>query len=247
PGSQGVSGQAGGAPGAGADEFGPPRFSLTSVYTPRGQRYLSAFLTADSTPGDPGYGRLRLLEMPTADQPGQPRPQGPGQVQQAFENDQNIRNLLFPTRNSGTETKLGNLLALPFAGGLLYVEPLYSQTTQSNQSPYPTLLAVLVKYGDRVDFASRSEKPQTETDLFQSAMSKLFGPGSEQSPGPEPAHPGTGKLSPEAQKAINDLSKAIDDYKSAQSRNDYAGMGDAWNRILQARNALTTATQKPAK
>ncbi|MFC5185305.1 UPF0182 family membrane protein [Actinomadura harenae] len=231
--------------GAGT-QFGAPRFSLTSVYTPRGQRNLSAFLTADSTPGDPGYGRLRLLEMPTADQPGQPRPQGPGQVQQAFENDHGIRNLLFPTRGSGTETKLGNLLSLPFAGGLLYVEPLYSQTTQSNQAPYPTLLAVLVKYGDRVAFASRSDTPQPTTDLFQSAMSSLFASGTGQSPGVQPGLPGNARLSPEAQKAISDLSKAIDDYKTAMSKNDYAALGDAWNRILQARSALTAATRKPA-
>ncbi|RFU41344.1 UPF0182 family protein [Actinomadura logoneensis] len=228
-------------------ESGPPRFSLTSVYTPRNQRYLSAFLIADSTPGDPGYGRLRLLEMPAADQPGQPRPQGPGQVQQAFENDTDIRNLLFPNRSSGTETKLGNLLSLPFAGGLLYVEPLYSQTTQSNQSPYPTLLAVLVKYGDRVSFARRSKQQQASTDLFQSAMGRLFGPGTGQSPGPQPNRPGTDRLSPEAQKAISDLSKAIDDYKAAMSKNDYPAMGEAWDRVLQARNALTTATQKPTK
>ncbi|MEV5568739.1 UPF0182 family protein [Spirillospora sp. NPDC052269] len=236
-----------GAQGGTGDQFESPRFSLTSVYTPRGQRYLSAFLTADSTPGDPGYGRLRLLEMPAADQPGQPRPQGPGQVQQAFENDRDIRNLLFPTRGSGTETKLGNLLSLPFAGGLLYVEPLYSQTTQSNQAPYPTLLAVLVKYGDRVDFASRSDKSQTDTDLFQSAMRSLFGSSAGQSPGTPPGQSGNGKLSPDAQKAITDLSKAIDDFKNAQSKNDYSAMGEAWNRILQARNALTTATQKPPK
>ncbi|MFC4905872.1 UPF0182 family protein [Actinomadura gamaensis] len=250
PGTQ----QEGTASGQGAsDQFGPPRFSLTSVYTPRGQRYLSAFLTADSTPGDAGYGKLRLLEMPTADQPSQPRPQGPGQVQQAFENYTPIRNLLFPNRNSGTETKLGNLLTLPFAGGLLNIEPIYSQTTQSNQSPYPTLLAVLVKYGD-VSLAIRSEVPK-DVDLLQSALSGLFGrgAGTGQSPGTppsqpsQPGQPGGAKLSPEAQKAISELSKAIDDFDKAQKAGDYKGMGDAWNRMLQARKALTEAIQKPAK
>ncbi|MFC6878495.1 MULTISPECIES: UPF0182 family protein [Actinomadura] len=213
-----------------------PRFSLTSVYTPRNQRYLSAFLTADSTPGS-GYGKLRLLEMPSVDQPGLKRPQGPGQVQQAFENDGPIRTLLFPQRNSGTETKLGNLLTLPFAGGLLNVEPVYSQATQSNQAPYPTLLAVLVKYGDAVAHGRTLDE----------ALRELFRGGGTTPPPPDTGAKGGkgGAIDPEVSKAINELADAIKAYEKAQGSQDYTEMGNAWARIKKARDALAAA-QKAA-
>ncbi|MGI5167651.1 UPF0182 family protein [Spirillospora sp. CA-253888] len=224
--------------GSGGTQPGDPRFSLTSVYSPRGQRYLSAFLAADATP-DGGYGKLRLLEMPSTDQPGLPRPEGPGQVHNSFEKDNTIRSVLFPQRNSGTETKLGNLLTLPFAGGLMYVEPVYSQPTATNQAPYPTLLQVLVKYNGRI--ASGPTLEDALTTLFKDD-------GKPAAPtGPEKPSGTGGQISPEMSKALTDLQNAITDFEAAQRKGDFAAMGEAWGKVKAAKDALAQAQQAAAQ
>ena len=45
----------------------------------------------------------------------------------------------------------GNLLTLPVGGGLLYVQPVYVQSSSGTQ--YPLLRKVLVLFGEKVGFA----------------------------------------------------------------------------------------------
>ncbi|MBW8486301.1 UPF0182 family membrane protein [Actinomadura parmotrematis] len=214
---------------------GAPRFSLTSSFTPPRQGYLAAFLAADSAPVDaagkpnPDYGRLRLLEMTTTEKAAVPRPQGPGQVQNAFESDPEIKNLLYPTRNSGTVTKLGNLLTLPFAGGLLYVEPVFTQSSQGNQQPYPTLQHVLVKYNN--DVASGKD--------LTTALDQLFA-----ITGKPATAAGGGSLTARTQQAVKELQQAFTDYEAAQKRGDYPAMGEAWARLRKAKDALAALQQQ---
>ncbi|HEX6468339.1 MAG TPA: UPF0182 family protein, partial [Streptosporangiaceae bacterium] len=85
-----------------------PEFSLTSTFTPRGRPNLSGFVAVDATPGAT-YGRIRVLELPR-----NTGVFGPGQVQNTFESDQNVKKVLTDLRLGGTKTVLGNLLTLPF-------------------------------------------------------------------------------------------------------------------------------------
>ncbi|MFC9972475.1 UPF0182 family protein [Spirillospora sp. NPDC127200] len=215
-----------------------PKFSLTSVFTPKDRPNLAAFLAVDSTAG-PGYGRLRLLEMPTKDQPNLQQPRGPAQVQQDFESNDAIKQQLFSLRNTGTETRLGNLLTLPFGGGLLYVEPVYAQSSEANQAPYPILRYVLVKYGDKVTYGRNLQEALTQ--LFQGTPATSTPPDR----GGKPVEGGA--LTPEIQRAINDLQTAMDEFKAAQSKNDYTAMGAAWKKLEQAREALSAARDAAAK
>src|ERR671915_492242 len=120
-----------------------PQFSLTSTFTPRGRPNLAGFMSIDATPGS-SYGRMRVLELPR-----NTGVSGPGQVQNTFESDQKVKQVLTELRIGGTRTVLGNLLTLPFGGGFLYVEPVYAQAAgSSEQEPYPILRQVLVQYGN---------------------------------------------------------------------------------------------------
>ena len=69
-------------------------------------------------------------------------------------------NLLF---QQGSQVIKGNLLTLPVGGGLLYVQPVYVQSSQGTQ--YPLLRKVLVAFGDRVGFA----------DTLSEALDQIFG------------------------------------------------------------------------
>ena len=81
-----------------------------------------------------------MLELPD-----QTRTGGPVQVHQQMTNNGDIRqqlNLLSPAR---PQVQYGNLLSLPFADGMLYVEPVYVKSNQQDAFP---LLKVLLSYGD---------------------------------------------------------------------------------------------------
>ncbi|WP_021593929.1 UPF0182 family protein [Actinomadura welshii] len=200
-------------------------FSLTTVFNPRGNPQLAAFMAVGSTPGS-DYGQIEILQMPRNAQPA-----GPGQVQNSFETDSKVKNDLFYLRQGGTKTVPGNLLTIPFGGSLLYVEPMYTKAAGgSEQQPYPILGKILVRYGESIAAA----------DTLEDALKQVLG-GASAAPANPTAPPSGQQLSAEAQKAIGDLQKAVTDYENAQKKGDYPGMGDAWKRIKEAQAALAAA------
>ncbi len=132
-------------------------FSLTSVYVPAGggearRAAMAGFLAVDSETGDTsgevreGYGKLRLMALPSST-----TVPGPGQVQNNFNTDQQIAQPLNLLSQQGSSVIRGNLLTLPVGGGLLYVQPVYVQSTGSTS--YPVLRYVLTAFGEQVGFA----------------------------------------------------------------------------------------------
>ena len=136
---------------------------------------LYGFLAADGDAGnkkgvkDPGYGKLRLLELPD----GHPGP-GPGQVQNTFNSDPTVSQQLNVLRLGQSDVINGNLLTLPVGGGLLYVQPVYVKST--GETSYPMLQQVLVAFGDKIAFA----------DTLDDALDQLFGGNSGASAGDSP-------------------------------------------------------------
>src|SRR5690606_2364560 len=62
-----------------------------------------------------------------------------------------------------SEVKYGNLLTLPVGGGLLYVQPVFVQSSEGTK--LPNLRKILVAFGDRVAFE----------DTLTEALDALFG------------------------------------------------------------------------
>ena len=127
-------------PGAAPDT----QFQLTSTLLALSRPNLSAYLSVSSEPEN--YGRMTVLELPaqlTGDQRG---PQGPQQVQAELLTSQSVNGGLFTLRQSGTpvQVQYGNLLTLPVAGGLLYVEPIYIE--RNAQTSFPQLFGVIVRF-----------------------------------------------------------------------------------------------------
>lgn len=143
-------------------------FSLSSVYIIGGntdRNVLTGFLAVDSeTAGgedggrNPDYGKLRLLELPRSS-----NVSGPGQVQNNFNSNATVSQVLNLLSQQGSEVIRGNLLTLPVGGGLLYVQPVYVQASSGTQ--YPLLREVLVSFGDQVGFA----------ETLSEALDQVFG------------------------------------------------------------------------
>jgi uncharacterized membrane protein (UPF0182 family) len=133
-------------------------FSLTSTFIPVGtgqndRNILTGFLAVNSETGnEPGkvaqdYGQIRLLQLPQG-----ATVSGPGQVQNLFDSFPKARTELNMLKQGDSEVINGNLLTLPVGGGLLYVQPVYLQS--SSGTKFPSLQRVLVSFGDKVGFAT---------------------------------------------------------------------------------------------
>jgi len=144
-------------------------FSLYTTFIPRStgassRNVLTGYLVVNSDAGTTGgqvsgdYGKMKLLTLPrTTIVP------GPGQVQNSFSVDPDVSRLLNLLRQGSTVVINGNLLTLPVGGGLLYVQPVYIQST--GETSYPLLKKVLVAFGDKIAFE----------DTLDGALNSLFG------------------------------------------------------------------------
>jgi uncharacterized membrane protein (UPF0182 family) len=108
--------------------------------TPKERQNLAALISASYVDGKP---TLELLEL------GKDSPvPGPTQAQQRMENNTDARTQLNIWAKNGVK---GNLLSLPYGGGMLYVQPIYLKS--SGERSYPQLQRVLLNFGDRTAFA----------------------------------------------------------------------------------------------
>lgn len=172
-------------------------FRLASAMVGYNREFLAAHISADSDPDS--YGKITVLQLPT-----DTLTQGPQQIQNSMISDTRVaseRTLL----ERSNRIQYGNLLTLPIAdGGILYVEPLYTERipTTSNSSTFPQLSRVLVSLreprtggGVRVGYAP----------TLAEALDQVFGPGTGRvatAPGGDAAAPPQQGSGPPAQAPI---------------------------------------------
>jgi uncharacterized membrane protein (UPF0182 family) len=208
-------------------------------------------MAVDSEPG-PGYGKIRVLQLPS-----NTTIPGPEQVQNNFESDPIVSSQLSLLRRGGSEVNLGNLLSLPFNGGLLYVEPVYIQAAQGG---FPLLRKVLAGYGANVAME----------DTLAAALAKVFssnpnptpdpdpdpdpGPGPSPSPSPSPTPSPSPSPNPnptpspspttdpyaDLALAISDAQAAYEAGQAALANSDFAAYGVAQKELEEA---LTRAAE----
>lgn len=214
-------------------------FSLYSTFIPQSagattRNVLTGYLIANSDAGaeagkvSENFGKLTLLNLPR-----ETIVPGPGQVQNNFNADSNVSSLLNLLRQGSTRVLNGNLLTLPVGGGLLYVQPVYVEST--GETSYPLLQKILVAFGDQIAFE----------DTLEQALDVLFGgdSGAEPSPNPVPGETGgeTGNGSgdgaaanPALQAALNAANQALADKQAALSAADWTAFGEADARLARA-------------
>ncbi|MFE9242697.1 UPF0182 family protein [Nocardiopsis sp. NPDC006938] len=210
----------------GSDE---PSFSLTTTFVPNNRENLAAFMAVDSNPESDDYGRLKLLELPRSTVIF-----GPGQVQNAFDSDADVREVLLPLEQSNAEVTRGNLLTLPFAGGLLYVEPLYVQAGGGGAASFPLLQQVMVGFGEEVAIGSNLQDALNNLFEGESGETPLPEPGAEEGSEEETSEAGSGDSEPsDLTEALNE---AVEAWEEAQEANEEAN-----ERLREALEAVEEA------
>ncbi|QPZ39663.1 UPF0182 family membrane protein [Paramicrobacterium chengjingii] len=225
-----------------------PSYSLYTSFIPGGggaSSVLAGYLSANSNAGSKAgtvadsYGTLTLLRLPK-----DTTVPGPGQVQNSFNSDTAVSNLINILKQGQTEVLNGNLLTLPVGGGLLYVQPVYVKST--GETSYPLLQKVLVAFGDKIAFE----------DTLDEALDKLFGGDSGAEAGDQAAADGdddsqappenpdsgdgdSGSETPDVPSSdladvLADAQQAMEDKKAAMEAGDWAAYGEADKRLNEA-------------
>ena len=219
-----------------------PEFSIYSTFIPRStgessRNVLTGYLVANANAGSEDgkksaeYGRLTLLTLPKST-----IVPGPGQVQNNFNADSEVSKLLNILRQGSTRVLNGNLLTLPVGGGLLYVQPVYIQST--GETSFPLLQKILVAFGDQIAFE----------DTLDQALTSLFGSsGIDPIPTPtdpdaEPTEPGTdAPVSPNLELALQQVLEAIKEKEAAMASGDWGAFGKAEEKLKRAIQAALDA------
>ncbi|WRS31237.1 UPF0182 family protein [Actinomycetaceae bacterium MB13-C1-2] len=216
-------------------------FSLTSVYVPAGagetrRAAMAGFLAVDSETGNEtgkvreDYGKLRMIALPSST-----TVPGPGQVQNNFNTDQTVAQQLNLLNQQGSKVRHGNLLTLPVGGGLLYVQPVYVESTSSTS--YPVLRYVLTAFGDQVGFGR----------TLAEALDQTFGGDSQATLGdetvPDEVTGGAGAEQTQEEKINALLLEARDAMvasNQAMTDGDWTAYGKAQDKLAQALDELVS-------
>ncbi|MEU8218499.1 UPF0182 family protein [Micromonospora taraxaci] len=233
-----------------------PRFQLTSAVTPNGRQNLAALISGSYVDGKP---RLEVLELPD-----QTRVSGPVQVHQQMTNNANIRQQLNLLSSNQAQVQYGNLLSLPFADGMLYVEPVYVKSNQ--QDAYPLLQKVLLSYGDGGSFVALADNindgikqlVEQGKKAGQGAPPTPPPGGNPTSPTPTPTPSGTATPTPtptptpsagtppptgDLAAAADRVQTAITEVRAAQTSGDFERYGRALKALDEALTAFQQAQQ----
>ncbi|HEX8487971.1 MAG TPA: UPF0182 family protein [Propionibacteriaceae bacterium] len=208
-----------------------PIFSLTSVYVPKGRSNLAAYMAVNADASSPDYGRLRILRMSDTTQI-----DGPGQTANAMVTNQTVAERLRPFLNQGSASaQYGNLLTLPVGGGLLYVQPVYTQR-QGSGGAYPALQFVMVRFGQRVGIG----------DTLKEALNQVFPGNSSVDTGetptePQPTTPRTGTGTGGNAAATAALAQAKAAYAAANTALEKGDLATYQAQIKRAEAAVNRA------
>jgi uncharacterized membrane protein (UPF0182 family) len=194
-------------------------FTLLDAFVPVSSssqiQNLAGFMIAGSDPGH--YGELKMFVTPR-DNP----PNGPAIVAAKIDAQPNISSQISLLNQNGSSVLLGNLLQIPVAGSLLYIQPLY---VESSRNPFPELQRVIAQYGNQ---------SATIANSLSTALTTLFAAPVQISPSG-----GGGSSSTLSPQALALLTQAQASYQQAQADLKAGNLGAYQNDV----NALESALQ----
>ena len=195
------------------------------------QQNLSSFMTAKSDPDE--YGKLQVFVMPRTG-----FVDGPALINSRIQANSSISKEISLLNTNGSGVRLGNVLVIPIQQSLLYVRPLYIESTQN---PLPELRKVIVVYGDKSAMEDRLS--DALSDIFGAAPPTLEAAPTTVTGGTPTAPAAPGPPSTDVQALLNDAQAAYDAAQVALKNGDLAEYQKQINivgdKLRQARDAET--------
>ena len=197
-------------------------FNLIDAFVPVSSgsqiQTLSGFMMAGSDPGH--YGQLKMFVTPR-DNP----VNGPAIVAAKIDATPTVSGQISLLNQNGSSVLLGNVLMIPVANALLYIQPLY---VESSRNAFPELQRVIAVYGNQ---------PAAIGTSLSDALTKLFAAPVSTTSGGGPV--GTGTSSSLSPQALAQLAQAQASYQQAQADLKAGNLGAYQNDI----NAMESSLQ----
>jgi uncharacterized membrane protein (UPF0182 family) len=205
-------------------------FNLLDAFVPVSSQSqiqtLSGFMIAGSDPGH--YGQLQMFVTP----PNNPV-DGPSIVASRIDATPSVSQQITLLNTNGSSALLGNVLMIPVANSLLYIQPLY---VQSARNAFPELKQVIAVYGS--DVAINSTLSASLSQVFQAPVSTSTNNNG-----------GTGALSPQVKSLLNQAQAA---YQQSQAdlkagnlgayQTDINGLESLLNQVQSLTGGTVTST-----
>jgi uncharacterized membrane protein (UPF0182 family) len=215
-----------------------PEFVLVMPFTPNGKENMVSYLAAQSDKAN--YGKLTLFSLDRAR-----TILGPTQVNARMLATPAISSELTFLNQQGSRVILSNLLAVPVQDSLLYVQPIFVQSSAPNS--FPLLQRVAVFYNNQVGFANSLEDAINAVVKGQQPTQ----PPSQDGSGtpPPPANGGNSNVQTLLQQANSEYEAAqtaLKDGDLAEYQRHITRMGQLIQQALAAQgDGTTTTTAKP--
>lgn len=196
-------------------------FILMMPYTPKNKQNMIAWMGVRND-GD-HYGEKFVYRFPK-----QKNVYGPQQVENRINQKSSISKQINLLSQGGSKVIRGNQLVIPIEDTVLYVEPLYIES--SNQTSLPEVKRIIVSYGDEIvmkptlDEALDKIIQIVDPDVEKKESTK----NDEESNEKESEQP---KKTPEAKKQLQNLADLFKQYKKAVSEGNWEKAGSIMKKI----------------
>ncbi len=209
-------------------------FSLTGVFVPNGRQNLAAYMAVNADAASPNYGQMRILRMSDTTQI-----DGPNQTANAMVSNPTVAETLRPFQQGTSQATYGNLLTLPVGGGLLYVQPVYTQR-QGSTGTYPALRFVMVRFGQEVGIGSTLQAALDQ--VFQGDAGVNTGENGSTGGGTGNTGGGTG-TNPDNPAATSQINQAVQAFAAADTALKKGDLATYQAKIKEAQDHVAAASK----
>ncbi len=196
-------------------------FILMMPYTPKKRQNMISWMGVRND-GD-HYGEVFVYRFPK-----QKNIYGPQQIENRINQDSDISKQLNLWSQGGSKVIRGNLLAVPIEDTILYVEPVYIES--SNATSLPEVKRIILAYGDNIvmepSFDKALDKMLNLIDPEHQSGSEEGDDGDEDEKSDEPSQPITG-----ADETLQQLADLFDAYQQALSEGNWEEAGKIMSNI----------------
>jgi len=197
-------------------EHDEEEFILMLPYTPKNRQNMIAWMGVRND-GD-NYGEMFVYRFPK-----QKNIYGPQQIENRINQDSYISQQLNLWSQGGSKVIRGNLLAIPIEDTVLYVEPVYIES--SNETSLPEVKQVIMAYEDHI----------VMEDSFEKSLNKILQLVDPEHEVKDPEQEGEdGEQTPpllDADLMLKEFTELFDAYREALSEGDWAKAGELMTEI----------------
>ena len=201
-----------------------PQFSLILPFTPKNRQVLIGWIAGMCDPAN--YGELITYQFPKGKMI-----TGPQQVETKIDQDSYLSGQLTLWDQRGSNVIRGNVLAIPVANTLFYVEPIY---LQAETAAYPELRLVVIMHGDDMSYA----------ETFDKALNKFFNiPQTINNTSPEQTV-STQQNNTPYRSLINQANDAFNNYLKYSGQKKFSEAAKELEKLQKTLNDLSNDTTK---